>query len=138
MHDVISDPLPMHVWVRDLMPVVLPNEWREEGGGTFGDDGHINGLMYLNDRRGLKAILSAAVELDGRRWLHLSVSHALRLPTWAEFVAAKEALMGRDRKAIQVLPPRREWVNISPHVLHLFACVDGDVLPDFTRGSGGL
>ncbi len=28
--------------------------------------------------------------------------------------------------------------NIHPNVLHLFVCLDGDPLPDFTRGKGSL
>ena len=82
-------------------------------------------------------ILSGSVESDGRRWLHMSLAHPSRLPSWDELRSAKEWSLG-DIKAVQVLPPRREYVNIHPHCLHLFACIDADPLPDFTRGSGSL
>lgn len=136
---IAGNPLPMEEWVEAAMPRVLPYEWRRiEGGTVNAETGRHNGNMYVNERRGLRVILSAAVEDDGKRWLHLSMSLATRLPTWSELVQAKEAFMGKESRAVQVLPPRSEWVNIHEYTLHLFVCLDGDPLPDFTRGSGGL
>jgi len=37
-----------------------------------------------------------------------------------------------------VVPPRSQYVNINPTVLHLWVCLDGDVLPDFTHGGSSL
>lgn len=72
-------------------------------------------------------------------WAHLSVSAmaAKRVPNWDELRWCKEYFLG-DRKAVQVLPPRAEYVNLNPHVLHLYAPLERDPLPDF-RGidSGG-
>jgi hypothetical protein len=45
----------------------------------------------------------------------------------------KELFIGGDRQAIQVMPPRSNHVNIH-EVLHLWHCLDGDGLPDFTGG----
>ncbi len=89
-------------------------------------------------RRAATLIVSGTVQDDGRRWLHMSMSCVGRVPSWAELVRAKEWVFGRDSKAIQVIPPRSEYVNIHPHVLHLFVCVDGDPLPDFTAGTGSI
>lgn len=113
-------------------PVVLPPHWTivvmEE-----------DGAKYTSRRLGLGAILSCAKELDGRAWLHLSVSHRDRIPTWLELRDCKELFLG-DREAYSVLPPKRRYVNIHPHVLHLFALLDqgATALPDFTHGSGSL
>jgi hypothetical protein len=86
-------------------------------------------------------IESIAREADGRRWHHVSIARPDRDPTWAEALAAKEALIG-DREAYLVAPPRSRYVNLHPHALHWFSCLDaapdGAVLPDFTRGSGSL
>jgi hypothetical protein len=72
-------------------------------------------------------------------WAHLSMSAmaAKRVPSWEELRWCKEYFLG-DRKALQVLPPRAEYVNLNPHVLHLYAPLERDPLPDF-RGidSGG-
>lgn len=83
-------------------------------------------------------IVSHDREDDGKQWAHFSMAHPKRLPTWDELVDAKEKFLGVESKAIQVLAPRSEWVNIHPHCLHLFVCLDGDALPDFTRGGGSL
>lgn len=72
--------------------------------------------------------------VDGELWAHLSMSVMRRgherTPTWTELRWCKEYFLG-DRKAIQVLPPRAEYVNINPHVLHLYTCLERDPLPDF-------
>jgi len=97
------------------------------------------GGKYRNAQRSLTCILSCARENDGRAWLHLSLSHRTRIPTWGELGVAKEQFLG-DREAYQILPPRKRYVNIHPFVLNLFALLDPEaaVLPDFTRGTGGI
>jgi hypothetical protein len=113
-------------------PVVLPPHWTiletEE-----------DGAKYMSRRLHLTAILSCAKENDGRAWLHLSVSHRDRIPTWTELRDTKELFLG-DREAYSVLPPKARYVNIHPNVLHLFALLDKDAvaLPDFTHGTGSL
>lgn len=84
----------------------------------------------------LMVLCSQSVEADGRMWFHVSMSRPTRLPTWQDVRRVKDAFIGKDQKAVQVFPPQSEYVNIHPHVLHLFHCMDGDVLPDFRRGTG--
>lgn len=92
---------------------------------------------YREPNRRLLVFLSCAIENDGRAWLHLSVSHAARIPTWGELGIVKDAFLG-DREAYQVMPPRSRYVNLHPHVLNVFALLEGEALPDFTRGTGGI
>ena len=116
----------------DIPPRVLPPAWKAV-------DVRRDGCAYRNRTEGLSVIVSLGTEDDGRSWVHLSVSHKHRLPTWDEFVRVKELFLGRERLAIQVLAPRSEWVNIHPHVLHLWSCLDETrLLPDFTRGMGSI
>ena len=84
----------------------------------------LNGVKLL-------ALLSAEC-VDGELWAHLSVSAQApkRIPTWPELAWCKQYFLG-DRKAVQVLPPRAEYVNIHPHVLNLYAPLERDPLPDF-------
>lgn len=114
-------------------PRILPPSWREMDRDRGG------GARYQNAAARLTAILSCEVEADGRAWLHLSVSHAQRIPTWGELRVAKEQFLG-DREAYQVLPPRARYVNLRNNVLHLFALLDEtqSALPDFTGGTGSL
>jgi hypothetical protein len=97
-------------------------------------------LARLRGRR-QSLIVSTNVEEDGRRWVHLSMASPDRLPEWRELVEAKEALLGEEWDAYQVIPRRSRYVNQHPHCLHLFACLDvpgGGVLPDFSRGGASL
>lgn len=73
-------------------------------------------------------------ERDEKLWLHLSISHAKRLPTWHDLREAKDIFIGKDRVALQILPREAEYVNRHPNVLHLWCCLDGDVTPDFRTG----
>lgn len=110
----------------------LPEGWRCHYPGADGPG------AFKHEGRKLAAICSIATEADGKKWAHLSVSHRDRLPTWEELARVKEDFLGTHTKAVQILPPRAEWVNIHPNVLHLFCCLEGDPLPDFTRGKGTL
>jgi hypothetical protein len=102
-------------------PAILPVGWQR-----------LNAISYRH-RGGLVVMMTQALERDGHRWVHLSVSHRGRLPTWDELVDVKEIFLGTDSVALQVLAPRREWVNDNPYVLHLFVRVDGRPTPDFRR-----
>jgi hypothetical protein len=75
-------------------------------------------------------ICTGRVEADGRRWLHVSASRRDRVPDWYDLKLVKQTFLP-DLTALQVLPTVDKYVNLSPNVLHLWACVDGDVVPDF-------
>ncbi len=118
-------------------PYVLPPLWHEPLWSRRGLDG--TATFDCTSKR-LRVLLSCSHELDGRAWLHLSVSHQKRIPNWDELVFAKEAFLG-DREAYKVIPPRSRYVNINPFVLHLYALHDpaaAPALPDFTRGTGSI
>ncbi len=118
--------------VREFLPKVLPHVWREIQSSE-------DGVVYRNSSQGLVVIVSMSEERDGARWIHFSMSQQNRMPTWLELRAAKNLFVGSEHKAIQVLPPESEYVNIDPRVLHLWWCPDKpDLLPDFTRGGRTL
>jgi len=117
-------------WARDLAPTVLPAGWSVV---THGADG----AMYVR-RDGLKVITSAAVEEDGKRWLHVSCSRAARLPSWPDLREVKDIFVGLERTALQVLPKQSRYINLHPFVLHLWCCLDADPVPDFARGGDSI
>jgi hypothetical protein len=88
-------------------------------------------LHYEKIGDSLVVIVSARVEADGKRWMHVSCSRPNRLPTWDDLRRVKDVFIGKNRKAIQVMPPASEYVNIAKFALHLWCCLDGDGLPDF-------
>ena len=98
----------------------------------------IDGRAFSRGR--LRVLVSEARELDGKVWLHVSVSLSDRLPSWDQLKQVKDAFVGEERNALQVLPKKSEYVNHHPYVLHLFWCSDGDVTPDFRRAApwGGM
>jgi hypothetical protein len=73
---------------------------------------------------------------DGKRWIHLSMSRGdKKLPTWSEMTWLRDEFIGKDTKAIIVLAPAAEHCNLA-EAHHIWHCVDGDPLPDFTNGLG--
>jgi len=91
----------------------------------------------------LRFIVSKSIEEDGKRWLHASVSRKDRtLPTYDDLKQLKRLCIGEHRTALQVFPPMAKHVDIAgklgTEVLHLWACLDGDVTPDFTRGGDSI
>ena len=112
-------------------PKIIPVGWQKW-------EQNADGYKYVHQVLGRSVIISWALESDGKMWIHFSMACRERVPSWDEFRDAKEIFLGVESKAIQVIPPRSEYVNINPRVLHLFVCVGGDPLPDFTRGGGTL
>lgn len=112
------------------LPRVLPVGWRHPAGQP---DNCFQSIVHS-----LAVFLSVERHSDSRRWLHVSVSHRDRIPSWDELRSIKDLFIGRDKKAIQVLPPESEYVNHCPRCLHLWCCLDGDGLPDFRRHGGTL
>jgi hypothetical protein len=113
-------------WVEDALPRVLPAGWRLV-------QVNMDGFAWAH-RNGIYVIASGAVEQDGRRWLHVSLSRQDRLPSWADIREVKNVFVGSEALAVQVLPPESRYINIHAFVLHLWRCVDGDPVPDFARG----
>jgi hypothetical protein len=107
-----------------LAPLVLPSGWR-----LIGD--YSNARQYVR-RDGLQ-VISEVSAYDGKLWLHVSCCYQDRLPGWGELRKVKDLFIGPKRRAIQVLPPESEYVNIHPYVLHLWAPLEHEPLPDFRK-----
>lgn len=94
-----------------------------------GEDGsayqHINGLMVIS---------SWAVEDDGKKWQHVSMSRKSRLPSYDDIQMVKEHFIGDDSKALMVFPSKDKHVNIHKFCLHLWHCLEGDAVPEFSKG----
>lgn len=113
----------------DYVPRVLPWGWRET---TRLEDG-----IRWRHRHGQSVIMSGQVQ-DGKRWIHLSLARMDRTPTHEELAEVKDIFLGRERLAIHLYPPRSKHVNLHPHCLHLWCCLDGDPVPDFTNGAATI
>ena len=109
------------------MRLRLPSYW------AF-DQVHYSGFVYEHTLTPQRVIISPAPTPDGLAWIHFSLSCRGRIPSWEELKAAKEHFLG-DVHAYQVLPPKAEYVNIHPHVLHLWHCIDKNPFPDWGDGA---
>ena len=129
MGDGPLEPLP----VPDFLPTVLPAGWDELPiNPPVGRD---YGRIYQKHAGTLLVIISAARYGDGKGWLHVSVSRKNReIPSWQAMCEVKDLFIGPDRTALQVHPPRAKHVSIHEGCLHLWTCLDGDPVPDFTAG----
>lgn len=76
---------------------------------------------------GLRMTVLATIEIhdDGHRWLHASISHPERDPTYMELKTLHIAVFGETRWSYQVFPPAAHHVNYHEHTLHLWGREDG-------------
>ena len=120
-----------------VLPATIPG-WQEIDGRPWCHEREY-GRVYIQTHGGLKALVTASIEADRKRWLHISLSHrGGRLPSWREMCEAKEIFCGADSTAYQVHPPLSKHVSIHAACLHLWCPLDGPVTPDFTRGGETL
>ena len=98
-----------------------------------------NAAEYMRawEYNGLMIIASAAEYDDGRKWLHVSVSRKSRVPNYDELTRIKRDFIGDDKKAVLVLPEKKNHVNIHDYCLHLFYSAENP-LPEFSAGMGTI
>lgn len=58
--------------------------------------------------------------MDGEAWDHVSVSCERRCPWWGEMCWVKDQFFEDSEMVVQYHPPKSEYVNIHPFVLHLW------------------
>jgi len=126
MHQLINSQAKFSPKTADWSPPEkLPQNWRilrrnEDAG-------------FYQNRTGIKVAISCCVEADGKNWVHLSVSRRKTLPSWAELKQVKDLFLGVNALAIQVLPPKDEFVNDYEYCLHVYQCLDERPIPDFRK-----
>ena len=110
--------------------ITLPAGWRK----AARSDRFFAPLNELCEARRGKTIVLFSVGKHGEKWwLHVSLSHPEKIPSYMDVAEVKRIFVGKDRQAIQVFPKESEHVNLHPRCLHLWACLDpdGDGLPAF-------
>lgn len=107
------------------------------------------GVGYVFDGVGLTVFFDAGHEEDGKRWLHLSISRRDKaLPRWEDLVRVRGIFIPTHLAAFHVVPRPAQHYDAEARghvprgsrveVMHLWACLDGDPLPDFLRSRGGV
>ncbi len=59
--------------------------------------------------------------------LHASISHPFRLPTWEEVKYIRYKLFPDEMYVAQVLPPKKEYVDMHKNCFHMYEMFDGEV-----------
>lgn len=98
-------------------------QFRKLDGPMASAEGDAFGAFYLKfGRTGIIAIAS-----DGDEevpWEHVSLRamdyNGERVPTWAEMCKVKEMFWDDSECVVQYHPPKEDYVNNHPHVLHLW------------------
>jgi hypothetical protein len=112
-----------------VFPKVLPANWRKL-------DSFANGGRWLST--GGMCVMGEVEQVDGRLWIHVSVSRTNRLPDWNDLRAVKNLFMGAERRAVQNLPPESEYYNYHPYCLHMYSPFGHEPIPDFRANDGRI
>lgn len=92
----------------------------------------------LRESSGLRLLIDAEFKADGRAWLHVSVSRAKWLPTWDDLKRVKREFIGDNHVAVMVFPESSDYVNIHAFCHHLWHCIDGETICNFTGEIAGV
>ena len=113
------------------MKLILEAKQKAKKSGFLNFQDGSNGFACV--KRGMVVMATIAKEKDDKFWMHVSMSYKDHLPSYAEMKFVKDVFIGEDRTAIQVFPKKEEHVSIHDYCLHLWFCLDGDIVPDFRR-----
>ena len=108
----------------------VPNQHRFRKLGDFfhsKDDDNF-GVFYIPfESYELKVIATdgkGITGIDKIEWEHVSVSLKNRIPNWKEMSFVKDLFWDEEDCVIQYHPPKSQYVNNHPYVLHLWRPVD--------------
>lgn len=84
----------------------------------------------------LRLVATEFIEADGKKWRHASVSRrGGGMPSFDDLKTLKKYCIGEEKTALQIFPPAEQYFAgyKGTEVLHLWACLDGNVVPDFRK-----
>lgn len=106
----------------------VPNKFRVRVGpmGSTDSIGNNGCFIIPSDK---KPRMFSIIASDGGGWEHVSVhvedGDKQRTPLWEEMCQVKDIFWDDDDAVIQIHPPRKYYVNVHPHTLHLWKRSDG-------------
>ena len=121
------------------------NKFRREMRGTHWETTEADGMygcfmVPIDERHSAECIVSSGTDPScketGLDWEHVSLKiryrrtdgrYKMRLPTWEEMQFIKEVFWKDDEAVIQIHPPKSDYVNTHPYVLHLWRPTDGQL-----------
>lgn len=100
----------------------VPEKYRIKTGPQASDRSFgNNGAFWIQLSKYFHAL---AIASDGAGWEHVSVSirteSGTRMPTWTEMCYIKNLFWSDEDTVVQYHPPKSDYVNMHPHVLHIW------------------
>jgi len=112
----------------------VPNQYRNRTHRTYGTGDHDGnkGAFEIPLENNRLMIIIADDGLDApepHQWEHISVrivdnDGSNVTPSWADMNAAKNVFWDAEDCVVQFHPPRSQYVNRHPHVLHMWRSVN--------------
>lgn len=97
----------------------VPEEFRIEEGDIGSDDSYGNNGAFLINMKGCRYKI-LVIASNGEGWEHVSVSLSYRTPNWEEMCYIKSLFWDEEDCVVQYHPPKSEYVNFHPFVLHMW------------------
>ncbi len=95
----------------------VPNKFRIKKGCLGSDDNIGNSGAFEIP---FKTHLLRVIASDGGDWEHVSISLRHRIPNWGEMCFIKNLFWDEEDCIVQYHPPKSEYINNHPNVLHLW------------------
>lgn len=100
-------------------------QFRKKDGPMASPTGEAYGTFFVPmGRVRLVIIASSGDKSVGIEWEHVSIRaedyKGSRCPIWSEMCFAKDLFWGDEECVVQYHPPKSDYVNNHPHVLHLW------------------
>ena len=112
------------------MPMDFNDRWREANGEE-------SPPPRMHERAGIRALVGREHwKADGTLRWHISVSGPGRVPTWEELVRAAHELRPGVPFCMGV-PPQTWWMNVHPHVLHMWETTDAGLIEEWRMNAQG-
>ena len=109
--------------------LTLPTGWSLDGRPPMVSFWHVSGLVVIASEE----VYPSGPDGGEDTWLHVSASRRAVDPSWQDMCRVKTVFVGADREAIQLHPPKDEYVNLHPHCLHLWTNLARRVMPDLRK-----
>ncbi len=111
----------------------VPEKYRVRSGPYRSDEGYGNNGMFSIPSRKISAsrrcatFLWTVIASDGAGWEHVSISHAVHVPSWAVMCRLKDLFWDAEDCVMQLHPEKSQYVNLHPNCLHLWRPVGIDI-----------
>lgn len=102
----------------------VPEQYRVKEGVLASDESYGNNGAF---KIPFESYNLGVVASDGRGWEHVSGSLFNRVPNWKEMCFLKDLFWSEEDCVVQYHPPKSEYINNNPYVLHLWKPINSEI-----------